>query len=174
MYCYSWFDLTYMGLTSVGLCNVVSSMLSSRMGVISLIGCSASVVVSDWFRVTDVKQPSGPRGLSPRLENGFWSVDFNGLLILFRCIILFLSVVIACFVPATATSGLVSHALPKLFLFTFFSEKEVWEFVTNVFFEFAPCFHHHLIMMPLVIRECVQVQCFAEITLVLTIGDVFK
>ena len=46
-------------------------MVPSRVGVLFLTGFSTSVVVSDWFGSSGVNRPSGPRGVSPRLESGF-------------------------------------------------------------------------------------------------------
>ena len=47
----------------------------------------------------------------------------NGLSTRFRCIILFLSVIIVCFVPAAAFCGFVSHEFSIWFLLNFFSGK---------------------------------------------------
>ena len=134
-------------------------MLSFRIGVLP-IGCSASVVVSDCFNIIGVNRPFGPRASSPRLGSGFWSVDFNCLLTLFLCNILFLSVVNVCLVQVTASCSLVLYALSILFLFTLYPRKRYGKFFTNVLFEFEGCFHHQLIVVSFAVRECVHLQCF--------------
>ena len=83
---------------------------------------SSTVVVSE-VSVCVANLPSGPRRFSPRLESGFWIVFGSGLLISFLCIVLLVSVVIVCFVPATAVCGLVSYLLSNSFLFCFISRN---------------------------------------------------
>ena len=67
-----------------------------------------------------MNRPSAPRLFSPLQYRGFWNEFSNGLFASFRCIVLFVSVVIVCFVPTTAICGLVLNSLSNLLLLFFF------------------------------------------------------